>query len=832
MKKVLETGIGKVVNSFRKHDDVGDVAKTLVHRWKKLVPSPSVTQHHPPSPKEPSKTEIQKTDQEEKSLTSQNTVCPKRKPKNENLGSEHKLSKNVDGKSKAKPVVNKLKDCINSDKKNSIKRDSGVGFISKISIPDGKLLQPKEKSTINLRNEQKDEVERKVSDVTNNHRPKISTKGKKDVLKESLLSKEEKNKKVKKRKEKNTEREKNPESNNSEMPSMSFEEYLSYDLEAPKQKKRLCEGKNPKRIKLDQKQDVKMHDFRTKSGKYTAEAPTPVAPKRSVMDLLNVPLPTISPECEDPSQYLYFTEKKVEEKACEEAPVFTGQRLNKKMQVYSGTKVVYLPTMMSLYQQCIRTLQNNIDSLYEIGGVPFEILEPVLERCTPEQLLRIEECNPAYMGVTDHLWERHCLRDFRNAQLEEYESWREMYLRLFEERERRFQELTKSIVSAHSSKPKGRQVKMAFIHSVAKPPRNVLDALLRIEVDHASLSLLNLLPLDQEPASPKNHEGSDFGDDPFLFQHDCTPVHKARSIKTWMSEFGVEELDWPAQSPDLNLTEYLWDELELKLDIDEMSHGCGSVGLTYGFTLIYASVTESQLCKCKRSISMPETIVRYSLVDLVQVSVRIGAVLSQHHPGDNRLHPCAFFSQRLSSAERNYAVGERELLAIKVALEEWRNWLEGTGESFIVWTNHKNLEYLWTAKRLNPRQARWALFFGRFRYSLSYRPGSTNSKPDALSHQFTPTEEEPIAERLLPSSVVIRALHLDIERRVQQAITNQLIPERCPEGKLFIPAPLRSQVLQLCHNSRLFCHLGSTRTLALLLQSFWWPSVWRDVRNL
>lgn len=32
--------------------------------------------------------------------------------------------------------------------------------------------------------------------------------------------------------------------------------------------------------------------------------------------------------------------------------------------------------------------------LYETGGVPFEILEPVLEKCTPEQLLRIEECNP------------------------------------------------------------------------------------------------------------------------------------------------------------------------------------------------------------------------------------------------------------------------------------------------------------------------------------------------------------------------------------------------------------------------------------------------------
>lgn len=32
-------------------------------------------------------------------------------------------------------------------------------------------------------------------------------------------------------------------------------------------------------------------------------------------------------------------------------------------------------------------------AIYEVGGVPFSVLEPVLERCTPEQLYRIEECN-------------------------------------------------------------------------------------------------------------------------------------------------------------------------------------------------------------------------------------------------------------------------------------------------------------------------------------------------------------------------------------------------------------------------------------------------------
>ena len=51
--------------------------------------------------------------------------------------------------------------------------------------------------------------------------------------------------------------------------------------------------------------------------------------------------------------------------------------------------------------------------------------------------------------------------------------------------------------------------------------------------------------------------GTDFEDGFFVFWHDCAPVHKARSIKTWMREFGVDELDWPAQNPDLNPIKHL-----------------------------------------------------------------------------------------------------------------------------------------------------------------------------------------------------------------------------------------------------------------------------------
>ena len=83
---------------------------------------------------------------------------------------------------------------------------------------------------------------------------------------------------------------------------------------------------------------------------------------------------------------------------------------------------------------------------------------------------------------------------------------------------------------------------------------------------------------------------------------------------------------------------------------------------------------------------------RQFIVEIDASDSEVGAVLSQVF--DNKMHPCAFFSRRLLPAEQNYDFGDRELLAVKLALEEWRHLLEGAEHPFIVWTDHKNLAYI------------------------------------------------------------------------------------------------------------------------------------------
>ncbi len=102
---------------------------------------------------------------------------------------------------------------------------------------------------------------------------------------------------------------------------------------------------------------------------------------------------------------------------------------------------------------------------------------------------------------------------------------------------------------------------------------------------------------------------------------------------------------------------------------------------------------------------------REFIVEVDASNTGVGAILSQRHGSPAKMYPCAFFSRKLTAAERNYDVGNRELLAMKLALEEWRHWLEGATHPFLVLTDHKNLEYLRSAKRLKPPTGQMGIVF-------------------------------------------------------------------------------------------------------------------------
>ena len=106
----------------------------------------------------------------------------------------------------------------------------------------------------------------------------------------------------------------------------------------------------------------------------------------------------------------------------------------------------------------------------------------------------------------------------------------------------------------------------------------------------------------------------------------------------------------------------------------------------------------------------------------------VGAVLLQEK---DKLHPVAYASRKLSSAEGKYSTVEKECLAVVWAVDKFQQYLYG--QEFILETDHQPLKYLKTAKNTNNRLMRWSLHLQSYSFSVRVIPGKDNVGADFLS---------------------------------------------------------------------------------------------------
>ncbi|UTT91134.1 hypothetical protein NDA17_003326 [Ustilago hordei] len=131
----------------------------------------------------------------------------------------------------------------------------------------------------------------------------------------------------------------------------------------------------------------------------------------------------------------------------------------------------------------------------------------------------------------------------------------------------------------------------------------------------------------------------------------------------------------------------------------------------------------------------------------------IAGVLKQEHEG--RWHPVAFYSRKMSSAEKNYEIHDKELLAVVACLTQWRHMLAGLPSQLVILTDHEALKYFKSQRRITGRQARWAILLADFDFILQYRPGDKGGEPDALTRR---TDMQPAGEEQDHNSIASKGL--------------------------------------------------------------------------
>lgn len=212
----------------------------------------------------------------------------------------------------------------------------------------------------------------------------------------------------------------------------------------------------------------------------------------------------------------------------------------------------------------------------------------------------------------------------------------------------------------------------------------------------------------------------------------------------------------------------------------------------------------------------------------------IGGVLQQLK--DGHWQPLAFFSRKLSSAQKKYSAYDRELLAVYENIKYFRHWLEAT--HFTIYTDHKPLCYAYSERKssCSPRQYRHLDYISQFSTDIQHVSGKDNTVADTLSRVNELSEpvdldqlaksqssDEELAHYLKEeSSLRIKKIAIPGSRRELYCDVSTSTP------RPFVPSPLRRQVFDSLHS---LCHPGANTSAKLVAQRYVWPQMRKDCRE-
>ena len=139
----------------------------------------------------------------------------------------------------------------------------------------------------------------------------------------------------------------------------------------------------------------------------------------------------------------------------------------------------------------------------------------------------------------------------------------------------------------------------------------------------------------------------------------------------------------------------------------------------------------------------------------------LGGVLSQKV--GRHFKPCAYFSKHLTKTERNYSTSEREMLAIVLSVEKFKQYVYG--QAFTILSDHEPLKFLTTSDVPAPRLARLQKRLSIYNYTIEYRAGKKNGNADALSRMCEENSNE-LTES--DDTIMINAMYLTNDSNFEQ----------------------------------------------------------------